>query len=245
MSELPRILVAGGSFIEHELMREVCKLWSRVIAYLDPNIDIAVFDSCSPFDPAAFLHWPVVESTADVLSESKWIHRFPDNIGHLSRGGQDGAGRSYCTAVQTAIDKEYDYLAYIETDLIFLRSITEICLRMRRNGCKVCALPNFQYQFPEFGVTVFDVKWAKDFNFVGKYDWLHSQPWPIPEVRLMNMLKDHLLLLPLYGMRCDQIGVSPDTLSSFFPYFPPAWVTHAQSFDIYAKAVMLNNIQLG
>lgn len=244
-----KILIAGSAYIDNEGLRELCKLWTRVVKHLDPDVDVVIIDSCSPFEPGAFLDWPVVaaesgDNFAPGADGKRFIYRFPDNIGHLSRGGEDGAGRTFCKSMELAIAGGYDYVAIIETDLIFLRLVREVIRRMQMNGSVACAVPNFQYQFPEFGLSFFDVHWLREFGFVEKYDWKRSQPWPIPEIRIMNMLKDYLALLPLYGIRVDKTGVTPENLSHVFPYFPPAWVTHASDLNVYLRAIMLNNIQL-
>ncbi len=245
----PRILVAGSAYIHDEGLRELCKLWSRTIQHLDPNVDIVIIDSVSPFEPAVFLDWQQVDengvlSVATLGYPNRRVYRFNENIGHLSRGGQDGAGRTFCKSIELGIEGGYDYVVIIETDLIFLRSVTDICLRMGRNGTKITAAPNAQYQFPEFGVCFIDCRWANEFDFVGKYNWKSSQPWPIPEIRIMNIVQDYLMLLPIYGIRIDQTGITSQTLQNYFPYYPPAWVTHAQNLDVYMKAIMLNNITL-
>lgn len=247
-----KTLIAGSAYIDTEPLRELCKLWSRVVTHLDPNCDVVIIDSASPFEPSAFLDWPVVNEDAITSAANdaaqdrprRVVYRFADNIGHLSRGGEDGGGRTYCKAVELAINGGYDWLVFIETDLLFYRSVSQIVQSLAQNGTKIAALPNQQYQFPEFGVSFINVAWAKEFNFIKKYNWKGSQPWPIPEVRLMNLLKDYLVLLPLYGMRIDQTGVTAETLPNYFPYFSPSWLTHAPNLDIYMRGIMLSNIQL-
>jgi hypothetical protein len=245
----PRILVAGSAYIHNEGLRELCKLWTRVVTHLDPNVDVVILDSVSPFEPAVFLGWPEVKEMEfavgdPAVSVARWVYKFDDNIGHLSRGGEDGAGRTFCRSIELGIALGYDYVAVIETDLIFLRSVTDIVKRMKRTGTQIVACPNAQYQFPEFGVCFIDCSWAKEFDLVGKYNWKRSQPWPIPEIRLMNIVHDYLMLLPVYGIRIDNTGITEQSLQNYFPYFPPAWVTHATDFGVYTKAIMLNNIQL-
>jgi hypothetical protein len=244
----PRILVAGSAYIHNEGLRELCKLWTRVVQHLDPNVDIVIIDSVSPFEPAAFLNWHCVGDGEDIVTADgqcqDWVYRFKENLGHLSRGGEDGAGRTFCKSIELGIEGGYDYVAVIETDLIFLRSITDICKRMRRSGTQMAAAPNAQYQFPEFGACFIDCRWAKEFDLIGKYNWKKSQPWPIPEIRLMNIVQEYLMLLPVYGIRVDQTGITAISLQNYFPYYPPAWITHAEDFQIYLKAIMLNNITL-
>lgn len=243
----PRILIAGSAYIHNEGLRELCRLWTRVVSHLDPQVDVVVIDSVSPFEPAVFLDWECVEErnfNSSGIWPRNWVYRFQDNIGHLSRGGEDGAGRTFCKSIELGIAGGYDYVAVIETDLIFLRSVTDICKRMQRSGTQIAAAPNAQYAFPEFGACFIDCKWAKEFDLIGKYNWKKSQPWPIPEIRLMNIVQDYLMLLPIYGMRIDQTGVTAVSLPNYYPYYPPAWITHAEDFQIYLKAIMLNNITL-
>jgi hypothetical protein len=254
MSE-PRILIAGSAYIHNEGLRELCRLWTRVVSYLDPNVDVVIIDSVSPFEPAVFLDWPIVtegqpifEGGHTIMSygtlHNRYVYRFNENIGHLSRGGEDGAGRTFCKSIELGIEGGYDYVAVIETDLIFLRSVTDICKRMQRTGVQMTACPNAQYQFPEFGACFIDTKWAKEFDLIGKYNWKKSQPWPIPEIRLMNIVQDYLMLLPIYGMRVDQIPITPINFANYWPYYPCAWLTHAEDFQLYLKAINMNGITL-
>lgn len=247
----PRILIVGSTYVYDQAMVELTKLWSRVTTHLNPGIDIVLIDPASPFEPSGFLGWTVFSDERNVAfpidnpSETKrWVYRFSENIGHLSRGGEDGAGRCFCKAFELAAAGGYDYLAFCEADILFFRPFTPIIQRMANSGTKVAALPMSQYNFPEFGVSFYDMKWAKDFDLPGKYDWKKSQPWPIPEVRLMNLLQDYLMLLPLYGMRNDQNLLTVENLANCYPYAPIAWLTHCQSFDLYFRAIVLNNIQL-
>lgn len=250
----PRILIAGSAYIHNEGLRELCRLWTRVVDHLDPNVDVVVIDSVSPFEPAVFLDWPILkeEDCNGVVfgryispnTPQRFVYKFKENIGHLSRGGEDGAGRTFCESIRLGIELGYDYVAVIETDLIFLRSVTDICKRMQRSGTQMAAVPNQQYQFPEFGACFIDCRWAKEFDLIGKYNWKKSQPWPIPEIRLMNIVQDYLMLLPIYGMRVDHQPITAASLQNYYPYFPIAWVTHAEDFQVYLKAIMLNNITL-
>jgi hypothetical protein len=246
----PRILVAGSAYIHNEGLRELCKLWTRVVSHLDPNVDVVIIDSVSPFEPAVFLDWPVfnevdgLPKTSILPLPSRYVYKFKENLGHLSRGGEDGAGRTFCKSIELGIEGGYDYVAVIETDLIFLRSVTDICKRMQRTGAQMTACPNAQYAFPEFGACFIDCKWAREFGLIEKYNWKKSQPWPIPEIRLMNIVQDYLMLLPIYGMRVDQMPITPINFANYWPYAPPAWVTHAEDFQIYLKAITMNNITL-
>jgi hypothetical protein len=58
------------------------------------------------------------------------VYRFPDNIGHLARGGKDGWGRAFCKGLEMAIDGQYDYVVHIEGDSLFKRPVLPIIRQM-------------------------------------------------------------------------------------------------------------------
>lgn len=240
----PRVLIVGSTYVYDENMVQLTTLWSRVTQYLNPDVDIILIDPASPFEPTQFLKWPLIDDGHWNDKPIRAVYRFPDNVGHLSRGGQDGSGRCFCKAFELAEQGGYDCMVFIEADILFFRPVMPIVNRMANNGTKVAALPMSQYNFPEFGVSFYDVKWAKDFDLVGKYNWEKTQPWPIPEIRLMNLLQDWLMLLPLYGMRNDQNQLTVENLANCYPYGPISWLTHSQDFNLYLRAIVLNNIQL-
>jgi len=142
----PKILVAGSAYIHDEGLRELCKLWSRTVQHLDPNVDIVIIDSVSPFEPAVFLGWQCINEDeynsgrANEHDLHRWVYKFNENIGHLSRGGQDGAGRTFCKSIELGIEGGYDYVVIIETDLLLFRSVTDIVGRMARNGTMIAAI---------------------------------------------------------------------------------------------------------
>jgi hypothetical protein len=226
------ILVYGGTCIQDEANRRLVELWGKNVTQLNPNIDVVVFDSASPFDPA------------QVLPAFTKLVEFGDNPGHLTQGGKDGAGRTFCAGIEMAIEDGYDYAVHWETDTLFVLSIHAIVAKMHRAGVKVAALPQPQYQFPEWGVSFFNVTHMKDIDFVGKYDWEHYPSQQIPEVRIANMLADDLFLLPCSGGRNDQNQYNVANLAGCFPYGPPSWITHCKDFNVYLEFLRINGVTL-
>lgn len=227
----PRILITGTSYIDSDYTRELCQLWFRTLKHLNPNEDFILIDACSPFDPRVF------------LPEGTNIFRFEENVGAISRGGGDGAGRSCAYAMQAAIDGQYDYVCVYEADFIMAQAIRPIINRMHKAGVKV-ASPSLAtpYFFAEWGVCFFNVQYLKDSKFIERYDWKHSPKWPLVEMRLERMFGDDLFFLNLRGFRNENNMLNVANLSNHFPYGNCQWLTHAADPNLYVRMLELNGI---
>lgn len=225
-----KTVIYSGVFCQDEENREIVRLWGRLTRHLNPDVDIVAFDSCSPFDPAYFL--PSIP-----------IVRFRDNPGHLSRGGGDGAGRTFCQGMKYAAEMGYDFCVHLESDMLLARPVTPIISAMAKAGVKAacCYLP--QYQFFEWGVAAFNVQHLADTDFCGRYDWANAPMQPIPEVRIEQLIGDDLFVLPLRGHRNDQNQLNPYNLANVSPYFSPDFLTRA-NMDLAMRFLELNNIVL-
>ena len=226
-----RILIYSGTHVQTEENRDIVRLWGRLTTALNPDIDIVVFDSCSPFDPARFLP-PSIE-----------IVRFKTNPGHLSQGGGDGAGRTFCEGIHYAHTHGYDYCVHLESDMLLAKPIAPLIEKMSRDGvmAAACYLP--QYQFFEFGICAFDVHRMIANDFIGRYDWQSAPKWPIPERRIGDLLENELWIIPWHGTRNDQHQINPHTFSLAFPYSAPTWITHV-SMPVALKFLELNGIEV-
>jgi hypothetical protein len=231
MSEPPNILIAATSWVADEGARELCKLSYRTIRTLNPSEPLIVIDACSPFDPNLFLPGNPV------------IYRFDENVGAINRGGRDGAGRALCRAIDYAIDQNYDYVAIQELDFIFARPIRPVIERMHKAGVKV-ASPGLAapYAFVEWGIFFVNVDYARESKFVDRYDWEHSQPWPLVETKLEQLFGDDLFLLGLRGMRNEGNQLNVANLANYFPYANPAWLTHCADHNVYTRMLELNGV---
>jgi hypothetical protein len=227
----PTILIVGTSWVPDEGARELCKLVYRTILTLNPEEAVSVVDSCSPFDPSQFL--PSVPV----------VHRFDENIGAINRGGGDGAGRALCRAIQLAAIAGYDYVVIQELDFLFAKAVRSLVERMHKAGVKI-ATPGLAnpYAFVEWGIFFVNVAWARETKFVERYDWAHSHPWPLVEIKLEQLAGDDLFLLGLRGMRNEGNQLNVANLANAFPYANPVWLTHCADQNVYARMLELNGV---
>jgi hypothetical protein len=227
----PKILIAATSWVPDEGARELCKLSYRTIRTLNPDEDLIVIDACSPFDPNVF------------LPGAPAVYRFDENVGAINRGGRDGAGRALCRAISHAINDNYDYVAIQETDFIFAKPIRPIIERMDKAGVKV-ASPGFAapYAFVEWGIFFVNVSYAHDSEFIERYDWEHSQPWPLVEIKLEQLFGDDLFLLGLRGMRNEANQLNVANIANYFLYANATWLTHCADHNVYTRMLELNGV---
>lgn len=220
----PRLLVAATSFVENEGALELCKLSVRVIKALNLGEDFILIDAGGPFDPRAF------------LPETISVFRFDENVGSITRGGKDGAGRGVCRAIEMAIAGDYDYVAIHETDAIFAESDRKIVERMHRSGVKV-ASPGLAapYQFLEWSSFWISVAYARESDFIKRYSWETTPRWPLVEMRLEKLFGEDLFLLPMRGFRNEGNQVNVANIAQMFPYYLPSWLTHCADQNVYAR----------
>lgn len=231
----PRVLIYGSSWVNNFHVRDLCKLWAKVTRYLNPNERIVLLDSDSPIKPSEFMP-----------TEFEIEHyQFGDNPGHLHRHGQgDGAGRALCKGIELAIDDNYDYVVYIEGDLIFAHPVMPIIKRMAKHGIRFAAVMDTTYFFLEGGLYFMDVAYLKATDFIGRYDWQDNSPerqTEEPEFRTEKIVKDELWLLPLRGLRNDYNQVTRSNLMSHRRGLD--YITHCRDFGLYAKFIEMNGIK--
>src|ERR1700684_3743503 len=130
-----RTLICGTSYVQGLAGCEVLQMWRDLTVRLNPGVDILVVDSASPFRMVKGADFDLI--------------RFEDNLGHLFHGGRDGWGRAFTHGVLYAIDKEYDWLALLDCDLLLARPVGEILGKMIRSGVRAAAPMAIPYQFTE------------------------------------------------------------------------------------------------
>jgi len=79
-----------------------------------PLFDTAAHPVLSGFGPRL----PCSGEPAPIQVGHRSIIGFPDNVGHLARGGRDGWGRAFSQGLLCALAGGYDYVAHIESDLL-------------------------------------------------------------------------------------------------------------------------------
>src|SRR5262245_56148311 len=161
------MLIFGTGYFFDDACVELCRLWARLLRHLNPDERVILIDSHSPFNPEEFLD----------RKHKIDIWRWPDNIGHMKRGGRDGPGRSLCKGLQMALDEGHDYAVHYECDVLFARPFKPLIDKMRTNGAKVVALPLIQYHFVGFEVSFWEMDWVRKTKFIERYDWPNAPRW--------------------------------------------------------------------
>lgn len=245
LASIMKYLIYGGCCVADEFTREVVSLWAKLVRHLNPDAKIVLFDSNSPFDPNYIIGRTDIE-----------IIRFPENVGHLSQGGGDGAGRTLIAGIEYAGEHGYTYACHLGTDMFFARPVSHITYRMWRDCVDVCALPLSQYQFCEWELSCFNIEWTRRTDFVNRYGWSGVKgPYPhverpsllkryLPEWRLQALAGDNLWLLPYWGIRNDKGEVNAFNMHELSPYEPPTWLHMARDIMTYRRFLELNGIDL-
>lgn len=229
---MTRTLIFGTSYIADYARRNVVDLWARVTAKLNPDTDISLIDSASPIRPESF------------LSSRIQIFQFGDNVGHLNITGKDGWGRAFCKGIELAISGGYDYVAHIDSDMLFARSASQIVAKIARTGVKVACPMAHPYLFAETACLFASVPYLKEIDFVKQYDWEHPAGKPIPEVRCEQIFGDDLFGLPLKGIRNDGNAVTWLNFDHRAAAYGLDFFTHSADFGLYERFLRLNGIRL-
>jgi hypothetical protein len=187
----PRVLIYGTMYNDTPERWQLVQLWARHHAKVNPGVRLLLIDSKSPL------------YSTDPIEADVWT--FPDNIGHLSRNGlkgakssgRDGWGRAMCKGLEMAIEADYDYAVHIESDSLFKHPVMPIIERMKREELVFLSPPvkgtkSLETGWFETGLMFFDVKWARDFGFIKRYNWPGRQPSPTPERVIYSIINDNV-----------------------------------------------------
>lgn len=259
MTDDPKILIVATSYLGDTAQKygpRLVTLWARLIDWLNPDCDVVIVDSASPEDPGEFLR-PLGYTTVPVKSwtetmfvpRHRTVLRLPDNIGHLNVTGVDGWGRALSCGLRQAIEHRYDYVAYMDVDVLFARPVRQIVDKMHRFGVLAACPMDMRYNFLENGLMFLSVAYLKESDFVGRYDWESRSgqaltPMTIPERAFETLLEDVIFTLPLRGMRNDQDLLTVNNIAFSFPYGGPDYLTHCKDFGLYERFLELNGIAL-
>lgn len=210
---MTRTLIMGTCYLHGAAAAETFRMWANLTMKLNPGVDILVVDSASPMEMPYF------------PPPLKYLN-LPNNIGHLSHGGQDGWGRAFTAGVQYAVKHEYDWLANIECDILFAKPVSEIIDKMTRSGV-VCAAPMaMPYQFTETGLSFWSVPYLQSNAVIERYDWEYPPTTGLfPEERIDQICAGEMFALPLRGFRNDTKW-GADHIQALFPRGID-WITHS------------------
>ena len=219
--------IFGTSYIVNEARQKMVRLWIELAVRLNPGFPIAIVDSASPF-PVPDVHG--VE-----------IIQLGDNVGHLAGGGQDGGGRAFCAGLQWAIDRQLNFCAALDTDILFCRQIGPVFDQMRIAGWKAAMPAGDTYPWPENGLCFFDVEWLKQTGFIGRYNWAAMRVGMIPEWHCKDICGRDLTILPYRGRRNDNGEVTVGNLEKLYPSGCD-WLTHCVDPEPYHALLNMNGL---
>lgn len=219
-----KILIFGTVYCDTAEKWNLAQQWADLHGSVNPDCDLLLVDSCSPRDP---------------MNNGKTaVMYLRDNIGHLSRGGQDGWGRAFCTALQYAIDEEYTYAVHIEGDSLCNLPIRKLCEEMSKDGILVGSMPvegtkHVENNWVETGFMTFDVEYVDESNLIEEYNWQDGagKKYPnTPEAVLWKLTQHYLHYWPFDGMRDDCKILTPRNVDQY------EWISHTTP-DVYETFV--------
>jgi len=216
-----RVLIFGTVFAATEEQAELARLWGHMHSVLNQECDLLLVDSDSPH--------LIADDFAPVI-------QLGDNIGHLSRGGADGWGRAFCTVLNYAIDRRYDYVVHIEGDSLCSLDVARVCRTMSDHDLCAVGVPARGLQreekgWIETGLMFMDVDYLEDNRIVQQYRWQdHSyKNYPqTPEFWLKQLFGSNLRMKNNWRTLRDDCGIL--TVDSVRNY---DWITHSTP-EIYA-----------
>jgi hypothetical protein len=130
-----------------------------------------------------------------------------------------------CAGIEQAIAQDYDSVAFIETDLLFARSVAEPIAAMRAAGKHFAQTLTPARGFRESDLFFADVAWLRESRFVERYDWRAARPvcdgHPCPERKLMDLTDGAVHMLGYRGTRMNDSRVSHEECGRL------DWLTHA------------------
>jgi hypothetical protein len=213
---MSRTLIIGTSYVQGAAAAETFRMWADLTRRMNPDCDMLVIDSNSPWMPT------MLHGDPDL-----WFQQIGDNIGHLSRSGRDGWGRAFSQGIEYSIMKDYDWVVHIECDLLFARPVSEVIDRLVRNGVRAAAPMAIPYQFVETALMFLSVPYIKEIDLIGRYDWERPPAnGLLPEQRIGAICAEAMFALPLRGFRND-MGVTAAHLKRMFPQGID-WIHHAE-----------------
>jgi SAM-dependent methyltransferase len=222
----PKVLIFGTTYADSPEKARLVGQWVETHGRLNPGCELLLVDSASP-------------DLGDWLGKAEMVYRFPDNIGHLARGGRDGWGRALCKGLEKAIDGQYDYVVHIEGDSLLRQPVLPIVRRMIAEGIRAASVPvsgtkRQEKGWAETGLMFFAVEYLWQSRFIERYAWQDRQPKPYPEQAIFDLLGQDLAQLDLKAERGDKGQITASNAAAF------DWITHCppEAFDAFVEAAM-------
>ncbi|RVD14303.1 MAG: methyltransferase domain-containing protein [Mesorhizobium sp.] len=223
----PRILVFGTTYVDSEEKQRLAGRWEALHRKVNGwAVDLLLVDSASPVPLLA-------------VEEGAEKYAFPDNIGHLARGGKDGWGRAFCKGLEMAIDGQYDYVVHIEGDSLFSKPVLPIIRKMMADGVKAATVPvegtkRQETGWAETGLMFFSVDYLWQSKFIERYDWWNRKARPFPEQAVFDLIGGDLHMLPLKAERGDRGQITAENAAEL------DWITHCppEALDAFVTSII-------
>lgn len=229
LPDIPKILIFGNAFISTPERRDLVLLWSRVMRRLNPDLDILLVNKESRYDPRTFVRdCNVIVNLPDTDAEPK----------HFV-----GWDNDFMFGVHYAMTKGYDWIAFIESDLIFAQPVLPIVQKLTRIGVLAASAFNFDCKFIETGLMFLSVKYLSAINFLGKYAQARRGLERFIEIDMESVLANELVTLPLRGLRNDFDAVTRQNFGAMFPGRAD-YLTHCKDAELYRILLEKNRIEL-
>lgn len=238
MNTPPRVLIFGTMWVDSIHREELVKRWIALNRRLNPECDLLLVDGGgSP--------WWAEHPINDVIPFAEVFYfTFPENIGHASKSGRDGWGRSFCTGLLYAIDASYDYVVHIESDSLFRLPVMPIVAQMQREGIDAASAPvegtrHKEHNWVETGLMFFRTAYVRESDLIRRYDWQTPKVYPAAtsESVLFALMGDHLRMMPWRTYRNDKRDVTRENVASR----NIDWLTHCWHdlgiYDAWAAAI--------
>lgn len=214
-------MIFGTAYVADQNRAWLVDKWIRLMSWINPSCRLEIIDSASPI--------PIDD--LDLC----YIHQIGDNIGHLGSTGRDGWGRAFSIGLQRAIEGNYEYVALIDTDILFTVEVDTLVDQMRKENIKYGTVRGDPYAWMEGGIVFAEVEWLQDIDFIGRYDWEGVRLGIFPEFRLMNIAGTNLHDFNIYGRRNDDGLITPDSAMGV------RWITHAPK-EVYEEFIRVNGM---
>lgn len=231
----PRVLIYGTIFVDSQPRQKLCEQWLTLHRHLNHDCDLLLVDSKSPLPlTSSGFEWPANAKVWD----------FGDNIGHLSRSGQDGWGRAFCRGLEIACLEKYDYAVHIEGDSLLRRPVRPLIEEMVRQGKQaastdVVGTERIMRGWVETGLVILDIPWVKKRGVVAAYDWRARTVKPTPEVWLGGIIAENMWKMPLKAWRGDKNQINHNNVLSL----DLDWITHCHNdiwcYERFVEAAMV------
>ena len=143
-----RAVIIGSSYAADQSKRRLARIWAQTMLALNPGV--AVMAVVTPSD-LPDVDWPAGVS----------VYHLTSNVGHLSNGGGDGFGQSFCRSIDLAVQIGYQYALICETDVLLSVPVMGIFNRMDRAGVRFAAPMDRYSQMIESGLCFANVDYLR------------------------------------------------------------------------------------